>query len=247
VYTVLLSILTGIAVGVIYTLLGFWKTWAMGIILGALAAVATLAIVSRILARRLEPRFLDAQKQIQAGANPLALKTLQDLLPMARWQIMLKGQIYAQMGLLAYAMEKEADALGYLRQAGHRVPDARLALAALLYRRKDYDEAYEVMQMTIKANKKQIVLYNVYAWLLNKQGQREKAVEQLQACLKVEKSNETTKDNLLRLQNNRKMNMKKFGMQWYGLKLEKPPASMRQMPPGMHKGFRQKSKRQRGR
>jgi len=247
VYTVVISILIGVVVGVVYTLLGLWKTWAMGIILGLLAAVASLAIISRLLAKRLEPRFLDAQKQIQAGANQLALKTLEELLPMARWQIMLKGQIYAQMGLLAYGMEKDEDALRYLRQSGHRVPDARLALVAILFRRKEYEEAFEAMDMAIKANKKQIMLYNVYAWMLNKKGDREKAVVQLQRCLKIEKDNETTKDNLLRLQNNRKMNMKRFGMQWYGLKLEKPPASMRQMPPGMNKGFRQKGKRQRGR
>jgi tetratricopeptide (TPR) repeat protein len=247
VYTVLVSILIGVVVGVVYTLLGLWKTWAMGIILGVLVAVASLAIISRMLAKRLEPRFLDAQKQIQAGANQLALKTLEELLPMARWQVMLKGQIYAQMGLLSYGMEKDEEALGYLKQAGHRVSDARLALAAIQFRRKEYDDAFETLDMTIKANKKQIMLYNVYAWMLNKKGERDKAVEQLQRCLKVEKDNESTKDNLIRLQNNRKMNMKRFGMQWYGLKLEKPPASMRQMPPGMNKGFRQKGKRQRGR
>jgi len=32
VYSILISILVGILVGVAYTLLGFWKTWAMGII-----------------------------------------------------------------------------------------------------------------------------------------------------------------------------------------------------------------------
>lgn len=246
-YTILISILIGVVVGVVYTLLGLWKTWAMGIILGTLVAVGSLVLISRLLAKRIEPRFLDAQKQIQSGANQLALKTLEELLPMARWQILLKGQIYAQMGLLAYAMEKEDKALIYLRQSGHRVADARLALVALLFRRKEYDEAFEAMDMAIKANKKQMILYNAYAWMLNKKGDRDKAVEQLQRCLKIEPSNESTKDNLLRLQNNRKMNMKPYGMQWFGLKLEKPPASMRQYPPGMNKGFRQKGKRQRGR
>ena len=58
-------------------------------------------------------------------------------------------------------------------------------------------------------------------------------------CLEIEKDNETSKDNLLRLQNNRRMNMKRFGMQWYGLKLEKPPAALRPgHPPGLRKGFR---------
>ena len=34
-YSIIVSILIGILVGVVYTLLGLWKTWAMGIILGS--------------------------------------------------------------------------------------------------------------------------------------------------------------------------------------------------------------------
>ena len=83
-YTVLLSVLFGAVAG---ALLGYWTTWAFGAILGVVAAVAAFAIASRILAKRVEPHFLQAQKQIQAGAVKGALKSLEDLLPMARWQI----------------------------------------------------------------------------------------------------------------------------------------------------------------
>jgi len=248
VYSILVSIAVGIVVGVAYTLAGFWKTWAMGIILGVLTALVVFILISRRLAKRFEPRFLQAQKQIQSGANQLALKTLEELLPLSRWQVMLKGQIYAQMGLLCYGMENEDKALGYLEKSALRAPDARMALATIHFRKKAYDKAGETMETAIKANKKQLILYGVYAYMLEKQGKREAAIVQLQRCLKVEPSNEIAKDNLLRLQNNRKMNMKKYGVQWYGLKLEKPPAAMRQQPPGM-RGMRprQKQKRQKRR
>jgi len=246
-YNIAISIALGIVVGVVYTLLGFWKTWAMGIILGVIVSIACFAILSRVLARRIEPKFLDAQKQLQSGAHNLAIKNLESLLPWGRWQVMLSGQIYAQMGVLAYGMEQEDRALGYLEKAGLRVPEAQLARAAILYRRKSYEKAYEVMDVVIKANKKQILPYNAYAWMLEKQGQRDKAIKQLQRCLKVEKSNDSTKDSLLRLQNNKKLNMKRFGMPWYSLKLERPPASMAQMPPGMRKGFRGKQRKQKRR
>lgn len=246
-YTILISLLLGLAVGVVYTLLGFWKTWAMGIIVGVLVAVTAFVVVSRILARRFEPRFLQAQKQLQSGSHQLALATLESLLPLARWQVMLKGQIYAQMGILAYAMEDEKRAQGYLEKAALRSSDAQMALAAILYRRKEYARAHQVMDATIRASKKQIMPYHVYAYMLNKQGEREKAIEQLQRCLEVEPKNESTKDNLLRLQNDRKLNMKRFGMPWYALRLEKPPASLRQYPPGTHRGMRVRQKRQRRR
>jgi tetratricopeptide (TPR) repeat protein len=238
-YTILASLALGLMVGVVYTLLGWWKTWAMGIIVGLLVSMVSVVLASRWLSRRLEPRFLHAQKQIQAGAMQLALKSLEELLPMARWQIMLAGQIYAQMGLLAYAMDKEDLAFQYLEKSGYRISEARVTLAALYYRRSGLEKAKEVLEAAIKVNKKQVFLYNVHAWLLSKEGQQDAAVEQLRRCLEIEKDNETSKDNLLRLQNNRRMNMKRFGMQWYGLKLEKPPAALRPgHPPGLRKGFR---------
>ena len=65
--------------------------------------------------------------------------------------------------------------------------------------------------------------------------------EQLLRALQLEKNHEHTKDNLLRLQNGKKMNMKKFGMTWYGLQFENLPASMRQ-PHAMsgRRGLRQR-------
>lgn len=246
-YSILISILVGVVVGVIYTLLGFWKTWAMGIILGLVVAVVCFILVSRRLAKRFEPQFLQAQKQLQSGANQLAMKTLEDLLPLARWQVMLKGQIYAQMGILAYGMEKEDRALDYLEKSSLRAAEARLALSAIHFRRKQFDQAFETMEAVIQSNKKQMLPYNVFAWMLSRQGEQDKAMEQIRRCLKKEPSNEASKDNLLRLQNNRKLNMKPFGMSWYALKLEKPPASMRQYAPGTHRGMRVKQRKQRRR
>ena len=71
-------------------------------------------------------------------------------------------------------------------------------------------------------------------------------MEKIQKALKKEPSNEASKDNLLRLQNGRKLNMKQFGMSWYALKLEKPPSSMRQYAPGTHRGMRQRKQKRRG-
>jgi len=247
VYTVLIALLTGILVGVGYTLLDLWQGWAMGIILGVVVAITTFVVMSRILMKRFEPRFLQAQKQLQAGSHQLAIATLEGLLPLARWQVMLEGQIHAQLGILAYGMEDEKRAVEYLEKSSLRAPDARMALAAILFRRKEYDRAFEVMETLIKANKKQVLPYNAYAFMLNKQGAREKAIDQLQRGLKVEPSNESTKDNLLRLQNDRKLNMKRFGMQWYALRLEKPPASLRQYAPGTHRGMRAKVRKQKRR
>jgi len=176
VYTILVSVLLGCVVGVVYTLLGFWKTWAMGIILGTLVALLAFILISRQIAKRLQPSMDQVGKQLQSGASQAAMKTLEGLMPMARWQVLLSGQLHAQMGIIALVMDKEDLALVHLGKAGLRVPDAQIARAALLYRRKKVAEAKDVLDVAIRANKKQMMLYHVYAYILNKEGEREAAI-----------------------------------------------------------------------
>jgi tetratricopeptide (TPR) repeat protein len=240
-YTALISLLIGAAAGGAWTALDLWKGWAMGVVLLFLVFFLSFFIISRMLARRLEPKFLAAQKQIQAGASNAAVKSLEAMLPMARWQIMLKGQIYAQMGCLQYTVGDDKDALVSLGKAARRSSEAQLFLGALHYRNKSIDKATKVLEDAIAFNKKQVLLYNVLAWVLLKKGDRKEATEVLLRCEKADKESEATKDNLNRLQNGKKMNMKRFGMGWYALKLENPPASLRQTAPGQpRRGFRQK-------
>jgi tetratricopeptide (TPR) repeat protein len=245
-YTILISILIGATAGGVWTALALWKTWQMGIVLAILISGVSFIVISRILAKRIEPRFLAVQKQIQAGQTKLAISQLEELMPMGRWQVLLEGQIHAQIGLLSYAAGDEERAHTHLSKSSLRAPEARLALAALEHRRGRGKEAREILDLAIRANKKNLMLYHVQAWMLAKEGDREAAIEKLLACEKIEPSNEDTKENLERLRNGKKLNMKRFGMGWYGLQLEKPPAQLRAAQ-GMtgRKGFRQKPKRRR--
>jgi len=241
VYTALISLGIGLLAGGIWTLLDLWKGWAMGIVLGVLLSALAFVLITRALSKRAEPRFLQAQKQIQAGATQAAIVTLEEMIPLSRWQIMLKGQIHAQIGCLHYSLGQDKKALEHLQKASRRVSDAQIFLAALHFRQKHFDKAKKVLDEAIGFNKKQVILYNVLAWMQLKEGNRSEAVEVLLRCEKKDEKSEATKDNLLRIQNGKKMNMKRFGMSWYALKLEKPPASMRQAQPGGPRpGFRQK-------
>ena len=75
---------------------------------------------------------------------------------------------------------------------------------------------------------------------------REGAIQKLLECQKVEPGNESTQENLDRLRNGKKLSMKRFGMNWHGLQLEKPPAELRQAQAmAGRKGFRQKPQRRR--
>ncbi len=242
-YTAFVSLAIGAIVGAIWTVLGLWKGWAMGIVLFVLVFFLAFFLITRAISKRIEPMFMAAQKQVQAGAMKAAVQSLQALLPMTRWQIMLKGQIYAQIGSLQYSLGDDKEALESLSKAARRSPEAQLFLAALHHRHKDIDKAKRTLEDAIAFNKKQVLPYNVLAWVLLRDGDRDKEIDALLRCEKADKDSEATKDNLNRLQNGKKLNMKRFGMSWYALKLENPPASMRQQQPGAPRpGFRQKRK-----
>jgi hypothetical protein len=230
--------------GGVWTALGLWKTWQMGILLTVVVSLLSFVLLSRWMARRIEPRFLAIQKQIQAGQTQLAIGQLESMLPLSRWQVMLKGQIHAQIGLLAYASGDQNRASSHLALSGIRATEARLAYAALEFRRGHKDQAREILDVAIRASRKQILPYHVLAWMLVKDGNREAAINKMIECQKIEKDNETTQENLSRLQNGKKLSMKRFGIAWFGLQLEKPPAQLRAAQ-GMagRKGFRQKPQR----
>jgi len=245
-YTILISILIGAASGGLWTALGLWKTWQMGIVLTVIVSVIAFILISRVLGKRLEPRFMAIQKQIQAGQTQPAIRQLEEMMPLCRWQILLKGQIHSQIGMLAYASGDEDRAATHLEKSSIRASEARLTLAALEFRRGHTSQAREILELAIRASKKQILPYHVHAWMCAKDGDREAAINKLLACQKIEPSNESTSDNLQRLRNGKKLSMKRFGLPWFALQLEKPPAQLRAAQ-GMagRKGFRQKPTRRR--
>ncbi len=243
-YTIAISALIGLLAGGIWTALDLWKGWQMGIVLFLLVGLASFVLISRAVARRIEPRFLAIQKQIQGNQIPLAMNQLEGLMPLGRWQILLEGQLHAQLGMLAYATNDNERAEKHFAQAGYRATEAQIAYAALLYRTNRWPKAREILDFAIRANKKQILPYHVYAWMLLEQGDRSGAIDKLLACEKIESGNESTKENLARLQNGKDLAMKRFGVLWWGLQLERPPkqpGTVQAMP--FRKGFRQKPQR----
>ena len=202
-------------------------------------------IIARRLAAKLQPAMMQVQQHMQSNRTELAMQTLEDMLPLSNWVPMLKGQLLAQMGMLAHYAGKKERGLELLEGASVRNGDARLLLAAIKYRGGEHDKALSILELTSKVNKKHALLHNTYAWMLHKQGRNDEAQTVLATFLKKDKDNAPAKDNLLRLQNRQKMTMQAFDMQWYALQLEQPPQAMGQMRRAP-KGFREPPKRKRG-
>jgi tetratricopeptide (TPR) repeat protein len=242
------SLLICSAIGLLFGFGGYfldWWGWGWAILFSLLLAFVAWILMARRFARRLQPAMARVQKQMEAGMFAPAMESLEDLLPMGKWIPLLRGQVLAQMGMLAYHAGDTDRAVELLSGASMRAADARLLLACIHYKKGDQKRALEALQVAVAVNKKHALLHNVYAWMLHKAERADEAQAVLAAFHKRDANNGPTKDNLLRLQNRTRMSMQGFDMQWYALGLERPPQAMgtlRRAP----KGFREPPKRRGG-
>lgn len=247
-YSIYISVTLALVTGFGWTFLDLWGGLTMGIVLGFLAFLGTWIVIGRKFNKLLQPAMAKAQKLAESGQVALAINCVESLLPMCRWIPMLKGQLHAQLGVLNLGARKEDKAIEYLVKASNRAAEAKMHLAALYVRKGREAEAKSVLRLATRFSKKHVLLHNFYAFILKKGDDTQAAIQVLNTLLKKVPENETTADNLSRLKNGKKLSLKAFGMHWYSLGLERPPASMapggqmQQQQP--RKGFRHPPKKQ---
>jgi len=241
VYSILVCCAFGLCLGLSGVIFDFWH-WIWAIPISLVAMIVSWILVARTFAKRLQPAMSRVQKQIEAGLWGPAMQSLEQMLPMSRWIPMMRGQLLAQMGMLAYQGGDNDKAMTLLEGATLRAGDARLLLACIHYRKGDQKRAMEILHLATAFNKKHALMHNTYAWMLNKAERADEAQALLAALLKRDPGNAPTKDNLLRLQNRTRLSMQAFDAYWYALGLEQPPQQMGQMRRAP-KGFREPPKR----
>ncbi|MBX3468120.1 MAG: hypothetical protein KF878_14710 [Planctomycetes bacterium] len=218
--------------------------YILGPFLGLLAFVPTVMLLSRWIGEKVRPFFEAAQRHAQTGNLAQAVQSLEGALAWRRWQLFLEQQVNTEAGLLLYAQGDEKKAIERLRRGYPKVSTGHLVLGAMLYRGGSLEEAQKALELGIRYNKKSPILYNVLAWLLAKEGRRDAAMDALSRALKADPADEPTADNLKRLQNDKRMNMKPFGDLWFMLKFETPKGMGVAAVP-FRKGWRQPPKARR--
>lgn len=239
-YALLIAAGLGLSVMLSLFLIPEKPAWFFGPFFGLAAFVPTIMLLSRRIGGQVRPLFETATRQAQSGNIPAAIETLEKALAYRRWQLFLEPQVNSQIGMLHYASGDEKKAVEYLRRGYPKESTGHLFLGAALYRDGGLEPAREALEKGIQFNKKSPVLYNFLAWLLAKENKRDAALEVLGRCLKADPGDEATADNLQRLQNDKKMNMKSFGDLWFMLKFETPKGMA--AAPTFRKGFRQPPK-----
>lgn len=231
-YNLIISLLAGVLTAVSLHILAGLDIW-----IASIAALVVFTIVYvlliRVVMKKVGALMETAQRDIQAGRTEKAVKTLESGFKYAPWQFFIKGQINAQIGMVLYLKRDFAAAFEYLQKGFVRHWVAMGMLGICYMKRNKTGKMIQTFDKATSVNKKEPLLWNLYAFCLDKIGERDKAIAVMQKALKKNSGDERLQANLDALQNGKRMKMKGYGDLWYQFHLEKPGAMIKQQTKAM--------------
>jgi tetratricopeptide (TPR) repeat protein len=210
---------------------GIFFGWVGAILPAVVAFAAAYFLLGRRVNQALEQGLLAVQREIQKGPAhvPTALSALHALKKQyGKMQFFASSSIDGQIGTILFLQNKHEEARPYLERAFVRVWHAKLMLAVLLHKKKDFAAIDELLEKTARYTPKQGLLYSTWAWMHWKAGHEAKALEILnKGRAALGEADTVLNANLLALQNGHKMKMKGYGQVWYQFGLEQHPMEKR--------------------
>ncbi|MEZ4273247.1 MAG: hypothetical protein R3C68_17965 [Myxococcota bacterium] len=201
------------------------------IVPGIFVMLLAYYVLARRTFKRVEKIFNASAQALQAMPPrfDLAVATLQGAYALASTQIGIRTQVDSQIGMLYFLQKEFSKALPHLKRAlgfGHWLGAAMLAV--IYYKKKNYDELRKTLEIVTKRGKKESMAWNLSAYLFCQLGERDEAQRVLIEGIKKTNDNPKIRENLLALQNGKKIKMRSYKEQWYQLHLERPPAQYQQ-------------------
>jgi tetratricopeptide (TPR) repeat protein len=251
------AILAGLLTGTLFHF-GFPQSVASMIIPGLVAFGGAAVLLLRWSGSKVEPMLKAAEKHITGGRRELALKTIRDGMALGKWNPFLPGQLRVQVGVLEYAAGNFDAAEAELSKASKYPWLSRAYLGCVYFKKREPEKMKKAFDDAVKVGEKEGVLYTLYAYCLNAQGQKDEAVAVLEKSLKkIEGKTEAEKTDRGRIENNiellkegKKLKTQVYGDAWNRFALEGPaqPQSPQQLPKFMRgynprPGFRQRPQR----
>jgi tetratricopeptide (TPR) repeat protein len=226
----MLSLLISLAVGAVVTaaLLLTPLHYAFAIILGTLAFAGVYAVVIRQVMLKLNTAVEVAQKDLAANRVEKAVRVIEDVQKkFGPWQFYVKQQMNSQIGTIHYLKRDFSKAFEYLDQgfARHWVGMAMLAICYM--KRTQNSKMIDTFEKAVTVTRKEPLLWSLYAFCLEKIGERDKAIKVMERGLKKLKGDERMEENLKLLQDGKKMKMQPYGDLWFQFHLEKTGTLMR--------------------
>lgn len=191
----------------------------------SLAVFTVLYIVTtRVVMKKIAVLMDSAQRDLQAGRPEKAIKILESGFKYSNWQFYIKPQINAQIGTIYYMQRNFTKAFDYLQKGFVRHWVAMAMLGITYMKRNKTTEMINTFEKATTGSRKEPMVWNLYAYCLEKVGDTEKAIAVMEKGLKKTGGDERLEANLEALREGRKMKMKGYGDMWYQFHLEKPGA-----------------------
>jgi tetratricopeptide (TPR) repeat protein len=220
------AVATTVATGFIFGG-GEFEFW-YGLVPGLIVFVALFIYLARRILNQMQELVGEAQREFHNQNIDRGIEVLEQARPLAKWQFFLGSQIDGQIGSVLYMAKRFDEAEPYLKRSFKKNWVSRAQLGVLYYKKKKYSEMEEVFEEAVAANKKESLLWNLYAYCMWKRGKRDEAIDVLNRAMEAVESDEKTERNLKALKNNRKMKMRGWNMMWYQFHLDRPPVARQQ-------------------
>lgn len=198
------------------------------VIAGVIAFSVTYVILLKKIMGRINIAMESVQKDISANRPDAAIHKIETVQKKyANWQFYIKKQMNSQIGMVYYLRRDFSKAFEYLNNGFVRHWVAMAMLAIIYMKRNQPKKMIATFEKAVTANRKEALLWTLYAFCLEKIGDRNKAVSVMEKGLKKVGGDETMTANLEALKNGKKMKMQEYGDLWYQFQLEKQGAMIR--------------------
>jgi len=197
-------------------------------LIGLTVFVLSFFLISRQVMKNLTAVMEVAQRDIMAQRVEKGLMVLESARKYAKWQIYVNEQIDSQIGTILYMKRDFAKAFDYLKKSFVRNWIAMAMLGISYMKKHKNSDMIATFDKAVSGNRKEPMLWNLYAYCLEQSGEHDKAVSTMEKGLKKCAGNELLESNLELLKNGKKMNMRAYGDLWLQFHLEKPGKIIKQ-------------------
>jgi tetratricopeptide (TPR) repeat protein len=227
----MLSVLIASAVAALFGGALFLTT-SLHPVVSVIVGLVVFSLIYILLLKQVMNRIntaMDAvQKDLMANRPEAAILKLQAMKKKyAYWQFMIDKQMNSQIGMVHYMRRDFNKAYEYLGKGFVRHWIAMAMLAIIYMKRNQPQKMIATFDKALAGTRKEALLWSLYAFCLEKVGDRNKAVSIMEKGLKKVGSDELMASNLDALKSGGKMKMQSYGDIWYQFQLEKQGAMIR--------------------
>ncbi|MBK7863294.1 MAG: tetratricopeptide repeat protein [Archangiaceae bacterium] len=209
---------------------------------GAIPATLAFIGVFVVLGRRTFTQLQTLMAAVQAELQSMppnakerkvrvdkVIKMLENALPLGKWQFLVEGQIYGQIGMLKYLFEDYDGAKAAFVKSNPRDHYVKAMEGALAYKKKDFSSMEKAFEAAVTHGKKESLMWAIYAWCLLQNKEKDKALKVLGRGVEQNPSDEKLKTALTALQNDKRLKMSPWEPAWWQFHLEPPPVQQQVM------------------